>query len=468
MRSLPWIRVADRAPYFVDEQGRPWHPIGHNDAITWPDLSPLFRRKDVGAVQAYFDNLSQRGVTVLRLMLEYSQVRHRYFEKPVGVFPAAMIQLWDDLFSMAEKSGVRLLITPFDTFWTWLHWRHHPYNRVHGGPLDHPSNFLLCGPTRRAIKNRLEFVIRRWGGSGAFFAWDLWNEIHPAHAQGSADCFPEFISDLSTHVRGLEQQLYGRTHPQTVSLFGPELDWKPHMPLAEPIFRHPDLDFASVHIYRHGTIDNPRNTIAAAADMGKIVRAHTQETPLGRPFFDSEHGPIHSFKDRKKTLSEDFDDEYFRHMQWAHLAAGGAGGGMRWPNRNPHALTAGMGEAQRSLAAFMPEIEWRTFRRKPLIATVSTRAKLLVVACGDENQAILYLLRAGPLTRHGLVDRSALPVVFEMNVPGLRPGPYTLTAWDTVRGVSIERLSVTSGTQGLLLATPAFVGDLALAIKPAT
>ena len=29
-------------------------------------------------------------------------------------------------------------------------------------------------------------------------------------------------------------------------------------------------------------------------------------------------------------------------MSWAHLASGGAGGGMRWPNRHPHVLTSGM------------------------------------------------------------------------------------------------------------------------------
>ncbi|TJV08316.1 MAG: hypothetical protein E5Y18_25180, partial [Mesorhizobium sp.] len=70
--------------------------------------------------------------------------------------------------------------------------------------LDHPSRFLVCAETRRAIKARLEFVVRRWSGSGAFFAWDLWNEIHPEQAQGSADGFGAFIHDLSDFVRRLE------------------------------------------------------------------------------------------------------------------------------------------------------------------------------------------------------------------------------------------------------------------------
>jgi mannan endo-1,4-beta-mannosidase len=194
------------------------------------ELNGLFRRRDIAAVESHLAWLAAHGVTCLRLMLEYAQVRHRYFERPMGRFAPNMIQLWDDLFALCEKHGIRIFLTPFDTFWTWLHWRWHPYNVKNGGCLNKRSRLLLCPETREAIKRRLSFAVERWGGSGALFAWDLWNEIHPAHAEDSADVFGEFIADLSRHVRALEMRLYGRTHPQTVSLFGPELLWKRHMP----------------------------------------------------------------------------------------------------------------------------------------------------------------------------------------------------------------------------------------------
>ena len=120
------------------------------------------------------------------------------------------------------------------------------------------------------------------------------------------------------------------------------------------VFRHPALDFHSIHLYEQGTIDRPRNTVEAAVAVGRLMREAMAETPPDRPFFDSEHGPIHSFKDHHRTLPEAFDDEYFRHIQWAHLAAGGAGGGMRWPNRHPHRLTRGMNEAQAAIGAVPP------------------------------------------------------------------------------------------------------------------
>ncbi len=105
--------------------------------------------------------------------------------------------------------------------------------------------------------------------------------------------------------------------------------------MADLIFRHPDLDFATTHVYEPGAIDSPRNTVAAADAMARWVRHALAEIRDGRPFTDSETGPIHTYKDLGITLPEDFDAAYFRHMAWAHLASGGAGGGMRWPNRHP-------------------------------------------------------------------------------------------------------------------------------------
>lgn len=463
---LPWIEVAPGIPYFRTEHGEPWHPIGHNDGLSWPELKGLFRRRDLAGVDRRLAGLAGQGVTVIRLMLEYAQVRHRYFERPAGRFPAAMVRLWDDLFALAEKNGLRLLLTPFDTFWTWLHWKHHPYNRSNGGPLDHPSRLLLCRATREAIKTRLTFAAERWGGSGALFAWDLWNEIHPAQAGDSADAFPAFIADLSNHVRAVEIAAHGRAHPQTVSIFGPELEWRAHMPLTDPIFRHPDLDFATVHVYQHGTIDDPRDTVAPALDMARHVASHIAEIRDARPYFDSEHGPIHTYKDRRRTLPAAFDDEYFRHMQWAHLAAGGAGGGMRWPNRTPHCLTPGMRQAQAALARFVPALDWLSFRRRP-IAPVATAPGGVVHAmgCGDAHQALVYLLRGDALTRAGMSDPAAAPISARLAVPGLEDGLYRVLAWDTREGAGVAEREATSRDGVCSVDLPALRDDLAVAIR---
>ncbi len=465
---LPWIQVAHGSPYFTDEHGTPWTPIGQNDAISWPELIGLFRRRDLAAVESHLQWLKAHGVNCLRLMLEYAQVRHRYFERPAGRFVPAMVQLWDDLFAMCERVGMRILLTPVDTFWMWRHWQHLPWNVANGGPLRSMSEALTCRDTRGLIKNRLEFIVRRWGGSGALFAWDLWNEIHPAQGGDSVDSWNEFIHDLSTHVRRLENELYGRSHPQTVSLFGPELVLQPgHAPaMREALFRHPDLDFASIHIYAKGTIDMPRDTVAPAVAMGEIVAECLDEIVDDRPFLDTEHGPIHNFIDKKKTLPEPFDDEYFRHCSWAHLASGAVGGGMRWPNRNPHVLTGGMRKAQRAMADFVTNIDWTRFRRRNLNPKLRVR-HFHAFGCADERQALVWLLRRNTLGSDRRVRADAVPVEAEITLPDLADGRYRIRGWNTEAGVPVEDVQA-HATGGLLRFTSQpIVADRAFAITPA-
>lgn len=466
--DLPWVQVASEAPYFATEAGDSWTPIGQNDAITWPDFEGLFRRKNLQQVEGHLAWLAGHGVSCLRLMLEYAQGRNRYIEKPAGTFSPGMVQLWDDLFRLCAKYGIRILLTPVDTFWMWLNWRHHPYNRQNGGPCKDRSEWLLCPDTLQAIKNRLSFATERWGGSGVLFAWDLWNEIHPAHAGGRTEVFGGFIKELSQHLRDTELRLYGRSHPQTVSLYGPVLD--EHPDVADVIFRHPTLDFASTHFYDVATINDPKDTVASAICTGQLVRQALEHLQANRPFFDSEHGPIHSFKDKHITFPEYFDDEYFRHMQWAHLASGAAGGGMRWPNRHPHCLTHGMRRAQQSMAEFVKLIDWKSFRRRNLNKEVLVSDPAFAVfACADEKQAVLWLLRTDSSQKRAdgmeTLNQEAAPLTAQVQLPSMAQGKYRITYWDTLEGKKIATIVHHTSAPGLLLRLPPVKTDVAVAVR---
>jgi hypothetical protein len=465
---MPWIVRAPGAPYFATTTGEAWTPIGQNDAIDWPEFAGLFRRRDLPAVERHLRYLRDHGVTCLRLMLEYAQGQHRYLENPAGRFVPAMVQLWDDLFALCGKVGMRVLLTPYDTFFTWIRWRHHPYNAANGGPCESREQLLICPATREAVKARLAFATGRWGGSGAIFAWDLWNEMHPAQAGDQPEAFARFIGDIGRFLRDLETQLHGRAHLQCVSVFGPELIRKPWT--VDPIFRHPNLDFANSHFYEEGTIDDPQDTVAPAIAVGRLTQEALREITDLRPFFDSEHGPIHAFKDRHLTLPEDFDDEYFRHIQWAHLASGGAGGGMRWPNRHPHMLTVGMRHAQRALANFLPLMDWPRFHRRNLTDHIGVSdPRLRVFGCGDANQALVWLVRQELVTTaqklRQVVDHGT--IVAELRVPRLAAGRYRATYWNTRDGREEGRLELTAAADGITLPATVLGGDLAIAIRSA-
>ncbi|RYG24230.1 hypothetical protein EON82_11450 [bacterium] len=454
-------------PYFVTEHGDSWTPVGQNDAISWPDLNGLFRRRDLAGAESHLRWIKAHGVTVLRLMLEYAQGEHRYLEKPVGTFSPNMVRLWDDLFALCEKVGLHILLTPYDTFFMWQRWGRHPYNRKNGGPCSSRRRWLNCPDMRHAIKNRLSFATDRWGGSPALFAWDLWNEMHPAHAGDDLSAFIPFIDNIGTWLRNYERERHGRAHLQTVSIFGPEL--VKHPELTEPIFRHPGLDCANTHLYEFPAIDRPKDTVGAALAVGRLMREAVREAKDLRPVFDSEHGPINGFKDKKIILPEPFDDEYFRHMQWAHLASGGAGGGMRWPNRHPHVLTHGMRRAQRAMAEFLPLIDWNDFYRRNLNEEIEVSdPNVARFGCGDADQAIVWLLRTDCIAKDGTLA-PVEPLEVTVSIPGLECGHYRVVVFDTINGRVIEeREAQAQHGEKLILTGLRVQSDLALAVHLST
>jgi len=456
MDGAAWIRCAPDAPYFMTEAGEVWTPVGHNEAVTWPRLGPLHRRRDAAAVEAHFAELASYGVTCLRLMLDYSQVRHRALEHRVGEFSPAMVRMWDDLIALGEKHGIRFLLTPFDTFFMVKRWKSHPYSRHRGGPAERLETMFTCPATRAAVINRLLFATRRWGHSPAVFAWDLWNEIDGFYAGGDLERTHDFVSEVSAALREEELRLHGRAHLQTVSVFHPNLVACPA--LGEIIFRHPSLDFASVHLYEHGPLDAPRSSLEPAQATVRLIGEALAETPPTRPLLDTEHGPVHTFKDRRLTLPDSFDTACFRRTQWAHIATGGVGGGMRWPYRHPHHLLPAMHEAQRILADFLPLVDWHRFRRTPLGKRLTVDGfGGLACGCGDRDQAIVVLMASesdGGIARH-------------VDIAGLAPGCYDVTQVNTITGQR-EACQVHTRQDGtLVVLTMGGAQDLALAITPA-
>lgn len=448
-----WIRCADGAPYFETELGVAWTPVGHNEAITWPHLEPLYRRRDHAAVDRHFAYLKDHGVTCLRLMLDYNQVRHRHLESRCGHFSPPMVRLWDDLIALGERHNIKFLLTPFDTFFMARRWKTHPYARHTGGPCQSPRHMFSCPDTRAAIINRLLFATRRWGHSPAIFAWDLWNEIDSYYSGGDMATVHDFVSEVSIALRTEEVKIHGRSHLQTVSVYLPVLSKRPE--LADIVYRHPSLDFASVHLYEKGTIDHPRNSLAPAKATVRLMTQAVAQCPDGRPLLDTEHGPIHSFKDRRITLPDDFDTDCFRRMQWAHLASGGAGGGMRWPYRQPHVLLPEMHKAQELLAGFLSLIDWRRLRRVPLEDRLQAHDfDGLACGCGDDVQAIICLMATNAQCGQAGV----------LEVTGFRPGSFKVTQMNTVTGEQETSLVQTRQDGTLTVLTGGGGRDVALAL----
>lgn len=479
--SMPFVQLAPGGRYFMTEDGKPFLIIGHNDAMPWPRMRYMRHEHGLPIVERYVKLMAEHGVTVVRIMLEYCEDERWFIEDAQGNPVPLTVLYWDNLIGLCERYKIRLLVQFWDTFFMSRRWHYHPYSAP-GSGFDGPGSFCTSPTALEAQKRRIKFFIDRWGNSPAVFAYDLLNEIHP-YWGGTPEDQARWVTEIASFTRQYEMEKWGKKHLLTVSVFGS----RPEEGYLDLIFRHPELDFASTHVYEFGVVDNPENTIDCALVMRNAVKYAFSRMADTRPYTDSESGPIHLFMDLKLYLREPFESEYYHNMTWAHLATGGAGTGIRWPFRNPHWLTREMHRIQLGVSKFVAGttrcgFDWLNFAPQAIdemLSVVSSEPRaddalpVIAFGCSDGNQALLWLLRDKRVAADDLPIAPA-----NLLMPCLREGRYVAEFWETYAGEymgehhfevpSASQIHSSGGEPHINLPISAFGQDLAITIRPAT
>ncbi len=449
------VSVAPNGRYFMDEDGTGFIVIGQNDAISWPGLNTLLDGSSAQAAEDYVRDLRAHGVTVSRIMIEYSQQPGSYLENPVGTFSEPVVAFWDAFIPLAEEHGLYLLLTPYDTFWQSDHWETYPYNATMGGPCETRTAWLMEPACIDAQKNRWRFIIDRWGGSPNIFAWDLMNEID-LWWDATHEDLAAYVDEMAAFVRDYELERWGYTHMLTVSSAQPV----PEGALGRLIYDHPLLDFANTHLYI-GDIADPADPILPGALMGGGVKLSLEAMDEPRPYFDSESGPINDW-----IVDPEFDRVYHNNMSWAHLASCGAGTGMRWPYTNPHFILPELRDNLLAVARFASTIDWVSFDSENISQQIrSSDRSVWRAGCADGDTGIIWLLADRRQDETITITGAEITV---SDVFG--DGNYTVEYWDTSAGnvLAVDGVTVTDAT--LTLTIPELDTDLAslvLAVRAA-
>lgn len=452
-----YISVAPGGRYFVDEAGQGFLVIGQNDGTPWPGLATLLNGASPEATEAYIKDLRAHGITVSRVMIEYAQEPHSYLEDPVGTFNPQVVAFWDQFIALAEKHGLYLLLTPYDTFWQAKNWGRYPYNGALGGPCASTREWLTGETCITAHENRWRFIIDRWGGSPNIFAWDLMNEID-IWWNATPQQINVYVDRMAAFVREYETERWGRTRLISVS----SAAGVPGGRLGRVIFNHPALDFANTHLYLGTEIKDPQDPIGAGPVMAGGVTLALDAIQDNRPYFDSESGPIDHW-----IVDTAFDQEYHHNMSWAHLAAGGAGSGMRWPYTDPHWILPELRDNLLGLARYASTIDWAQFTSETISRQIKPDTRAVIpVGCSDGQTAVIWLLLD---TRRDDADTLAGVTIVVDDV--LEDGSYTVEFWETYAGNVIDtaRAAVSDGRLSLTIPDLSMpLKDLALIIRPAS
>lgn len=101
---------------------------------------------------------------------------------------------FDRVFELAEPHQLRIMLVLDDNnehenIDVWHAWPGNPYNQANGGPVAKPNDMYVDAAARAAYRNRIRYVIARWGYSPSLWSINVWNDCR--------EPWPEYLTWLT-------------------------------------------------------------------------------------------------------------------------------------------------------------------------------------------------------------------------------------------------------------------------------
>jgi hypothetical protein len=167
------------------DSGKLFRGIGEN--VGWE------ARDDEDARYTYdylLPSLANNGANFFRcwmcpwnLPLEWKKVsaKKRYTDSNEYFNPSG-IKRMDEFITLVESLGLHIMLAldSHNALIVKNQWETNNYNIVNGGPAATPAEFFTLDEAKAKYKNRLRYLVARWGYSTAIAAWEFFNEIDNA------------------------------------------------------------------------------------------------------------------------------------------------------------------------------------------------------------------------------------------------------------------------------------------------
>ncbi|MCZ7599408.1 MAG: hypothetical protein M5U09_19160 [Gammaproteobacteria bacterium] len=156
-------------------------------------------------------------------------------------------------------------------------WEDTPYLQANGGPLAEPREYFTNAEMLRAFRERLRYLVARFGYSTAIFAWEFWNEVDIID-QYDSEAVTAWHQQMARHLRSIDPWQHLITTSTARPAGDPRLD------------ALPELEFVQTHHY-------------GAKDMARDLGADRESKAAAqdRPHFLGEFGIGHSGSDTRQT-----------------------------------------------------------------------------------------------------------------------------------------------------------------------
>jgi len=184
-------------------------------------------------------------------------------------------------------------------------WNDSPYNVANGGPCDNTWDFFTDSTAKAHTKNRLRYIVARWGYSRNIMAWELFNEV-------------EWTDDFSTHKEDVTNWHFEMTdYLKTIDPYNHLVTTSYAHDAEDPeVWSYPEIDFTQTHFYNN--IPNLERVLVGG------VRRYLED--YNKPTLTGEFGLGGS----ATIANQDPDGIHLHNSIWGGLMGGGMGTGMTW------------------------------------------------------------------------------------------------------------------------------------------
>jgi hypothetical protein len=385
-----FLRRSENNPfYFIFDNGEAFFGIGHNIAWVYKNSVKVFER--------YFANLSGNGGNLTRIWssswsfpLEWEKLGH---------YDRTASDKLDRVVDLAEKYGLYFIFT-VDTYgslmdemgaWDEQDWAENPYNVRNGGPCEKPSDFFTDPEAIRLYKNRLRYIISRWGYSPHLMAFELWNEYNaPA----------DWVEEICGHIRELDVHGHFITTSHGYP-WGKTFD-------EEEIWELDNIDLISEHLYADATKDG---TVPLVLRKSRFLSSHYE-----KPFIFSEFGIDSSKSD--KVFDPAGIGTALHNSIWASSVSRSFGTAMNWwwdDYIRPKKLYG----HYKALASFLGGVNWNADEVK-----YAEAGPVFFKGQGDPDKVYVDL-RLMPEDKWGRARTEGIKVTEKGDIPGIaQPNKY--------------------------------------------
>jgi hypothetical protein len=305
-----FLRTADAWTLRFDN-GEPFRGVGLN--LGWEsrrqDDSRFFRALHEHPRFNYdymVARLAGHGGTFLRtwmcawnLPLEWTRVidTDRYADQP-GRFNPTAIQRMDELVQLLEETGVYVMLT-LDHAGSYIggQWALNAYHSAQGGPATTAAEFFQRPDARARYRDRLRYLVARWGYSPHLAMWEFFNEVDHLVHQSDAPVPEHLVTAWHDEMARYLKQLDPQRRMVTTSIS--------HRDVAG-LHEVAAIDLHQRHIY--GT----------TAGFGEVLRHHVRAT--GRPYVIGEYAYEWDWSKNFDEFGQAMDRE-FRRGLWRGLLA---------------------------------------------------------------------------------------------------------------------------------------------------